>query len=39
MTTCERLINEGHVIPTQPVNILSRSYDEILQQKDALIGW
>lgn len=38
MRTCERLVKEGHFVPSNPVGILTTSYYELLQNKVPLLG-
>ncbi|GCC20205.1 protein phosphatase PTC7 homolog [Chiloscyllium punctatum] len=38
MQTCERLVQEGLFVPSNPVGILTASYNEMLQNKAPLLG-
>ena len=38
MSTCERLVKEGHFNPTRPNDMLSAGYYEVLENKTALLG-
>lgn len=38
MRTCERLIKLGHFTPTNPSELIARSYFELLQHKKAILG-
>ncbi|XP_043910069.1 protein phosphatase PTC7 homolog [Protopterus annectens] len=38
MRTCERLVQEGRFVPSNPVGILTASYNEMLQNKAPLLG-
>ena len=38
MTTCERMVSEGHFRPQCPASIISEGYYELLQQKTPLVG-
>lgn len=38
MRTCERLVKEGHFVPSNPVGLLTTSYYELLQNKLHLHG-
>ena len=38
MRTCERIVKDGRFQPQEPVNIISASYHELLENKTPIIG-
>lgn len=38
MRTCERLVSSGRFIPTEPAGLLARSYYELLESKQPILG-
>lgn len=38
MATCERMVKEGHFQPKAPASIIAASYQELLENKDHLLG-
>jgi serine/threonine protein phosphatase PrpC len=38
MSTCERLVKEGHFNPTRPNEMLSAGYYEVLENKTNMLG-
>ncbi|KAK9511516.1 hypothetical protein O3M35_000155 [Rhynocoris fuscipes] len=38
MRTCERLVNSGRFIRSQPSSLLARSYNELLENKQSILG-
>lgn len=38
MRTCERLVNLGKFTPTEPAGLLARSYYELLENKQPILG-
>lgn len=38
MRTCERLVQMGHFKPTEPGDLLAKSYYELLEHKKPILG-
>lgn len=38
MRTCERLVEKGKFVPTDPADLLARSYRELLESKRPILG-
>lgn len=38
MKTCERLVSMGRFTPTEPAGLLARSYYELLENKQPILG-
>lgn len=38
MRTCERLVSMGRFTPTEPAGLLARSYYELLENKQPILG-
>lgn len=38
MRTCERLVSIGRFIPSEPAGLLARSYYELLENKQPILG-
>jgi hypothetical protein len=38
MRTCERLVSSGRFITTEPAGLLARSYYELLESKQPILG-
>lgn len=38
MKTCERLVTKGRFLPTNPADLLAKSYQELLESKQPILG-
>lgn len=38
MKTCERLVTKGRFLPTNPADLLAKSYNELLESKQTILG-
>lgn len=38
MKTCERLVSKGRFLPTNPADLLAKSYHELLESKQSILG-